>query len=331
MPREHLVKSARNLSSPPILPASQQDSCFVTLCKSMTYNAVFRRAREDSKKALSLSFLSLTNYVLYSNVISYGCKDNLVSIMANKVNQEGCMKGVFFLTVCLTLLAAGTAQAVYTEANAYWGTVVDSGDKPYSSVDYSSSYFRMAATAEAGNDWAKGISLAECITKPANEGNAKSISRFTTTFEVISDGFVSLDLFLDGELRVFVQNTFTGSNPFKAGYNLSVSDNISNDSINLSGNLSSHEAGTHITPVNITETYEFGGATYTAGTLIDVTLELQTNAHASYGYGVGSFAKSDFSNSLTIGNLDNLVIVPEPASIILLLLGGIGLSKLRRR
>jgi len=242
------------------------------------------------------------------------------------------MKVAIYLAVCLTLLAAGTTQAtIYTEADAYWGTVIDSGSKPYSSVDYSSSYFQMSATAEAGNDWAKGISQVDVFAAASNEANAKSVSRFTTTFEVISDGFASFDYLLDGELSILLQNTYTGSNHFKAEYVLNVSDSISSESANVSDLLDEYEAGTYVLPVDLTGMYEFGGSAYTAGTQIDITLELQTSVHASYGYGVGSFAKSDFSNTLSIGNLDNLQMIPEPTSIFLLLLGGIGLRKLRKR
>ena len=239
------------------------------------------------------------------------------------------MKAVnLLLAVCLVLLSACSAHAtVYTEADAYWGTVVDSGPKPYSSVDYSSSYFQMSATAEAGDDWAKGISQVDVFAAASNEAKVKSVSRFTTTFEVVSDGFVSFDYLLGGELSIFIQNTCTGSSHFKAGYVLSVSDSVSSDSANVSDILDEYEASTYVLPVDLTDIYEFGGATYTAGTQIDITLELQTSAHASYGYGVGSFAKSDFSDSLTISNLDNLVIAPEPASIFLLLLGAIGLRR----
>ena len=238
------------------------------------------------------------------------------------------MKAVnLFLSVCLILLVVGSAQAtVYTEADAYWGTVVDSGPKPYSSVDYSSSYFQMSATAEAGDDWAKGISRVDAITdESSSNANSKSISRFTTTFEVISNGLVSFDLYLDGVMEVF--NSGDGGENSFADYVVTVSDSISNDNIKLLHRLAKDIDGTYIETIDITDTYNFGTTTYSSGTLIDVTLELQTKAHAGYGYGIGSYVSSDFSNSLTIGNLDNLQVLPEPASIFLLLLGGIGLRR----
>ena len=236
-----------------------------------------------------------------------------------------------FLAVCLILPAASTVHAeVYTEAQTYWPSIIDSGPKPYSSVEYTSSHYLMSATAEAGNDWAKGISRADVITGDS-EGTAwsKSISQFTTTFEVVSDGLVSFDCLLDGEMEIFLQNPASSTISAWTNYNLSVSDNISDDNVDLSGGLNEGSPGMYVTPVDITETYTFGGVVYSAGTLIDVTLELQTQAYT--GFGVGSFIKSDFSNSLTIGNLVNMQAVPEPTSFILLLLGGIGLQRLRRR
>ena len=172
----------------------------------------------------------------------------------------------FFLTVCLVLMAAGTVHAaVYTEANAYWGNATDSGFKPYSSVDYTSSYFQMSATAEADNNWLKGISQADVIAEATNEGNAETISRFTTTFEVISDGLVSFDYLLDGEMEIYLHSPGTSTIPFTAYYALSVSDSISSDSVNVSDTLFEYEVGTYVLPVDLIDTYQFGGTSYEAG------------------------------------------------------------------
>ena len=144
------------------------------------------------------------------------------------------MKTRFIVLVCFVLLTTSLVQAaIYTEASADGGAVVDSGFKPYSSVDHLSGYCRMSATAEAGINWAKGISRLE---NADGWYSAESISRFTTTFEVVVDGYVSLDLFLDGELRVFIPDTDIGYR-YKVRYELNVSDSISNDNIEHFGKI----------------------------------------------------------------------------------------------
>ena len=222
-----------------------------------------------------------------------------------------------FLAVCLILPAASTVHAeVYTEADVYWGGYTDSGFKPYSYAEHATSALEMSATAEAGYNWAKGISQIDIIADAEyNTGRAFSLSQFTTTFEVISDGLVSFDYLLDGQMEIFLQNQLSSTISYWTRYNLSISDSVSDDSVDISETMTEYDAGTYVLPVDLTDTYLFGGTSYSAGTLIDVTLELQTYANAGYGYGTGSFVKSDFSNTLSVDNLVNLHAVPEPCTL----------------
>ena len=113
-----------------------------------------------------------------------------------------------FLVVCFILSAAAGARAtIYTEAEVYWGGYTDSGFKPYSYAQHATSDIEMSATAEVGYNWAKGISQIDIIADAEyNTGRALSLSQFTTTFEVISDGLVSFDYLLDGQMEIFLQN-----------------------------------------------------------------------------------------------------------------------------
>jgi len=260
------------------------------------------------------------------------------------------MKVAIYLTVCLILLVAGSAQAVYTEAIAWNGSSSndsDSGNKPYSEASYwSQSYLgggvylddvHYLGIAEVLGGSLKGLSKVEIVDdsgSPDIDGTASTISRVTIPVRVLSDGAISFDWFLTGELKIVLEDSsgyWENNAQYDSSYAISVLDNVSSDSASSSDILTITKldgVGSYITPVDLVETYDFGKDNYSAGTIIDVTLELQTSVDAGYSYfDAGTVISSDFSNSLTIGNLNNLSAVPEPASIALLLLGGIGLRK----
>lgn len=250
----------------------------------------------------------------------------------------------FFLMVCLILMAVGTTHAtlVYTEAYANDADIPDHdyGDKPYSEAsEWYYDQVHYIGIAEVQGNSLKGLSYAE-VVKDDNygiTGDAFTISRTTIPLRVLSDGPISFDWFLTGELKVvLVGPDYWGFNPqYDSSYALSIVDSASSDSASSSDILTITEedgVGSYIVPVDLLEIYDFGGSSFSAESIIDVTLELQTSIDAGYGYfDAGTVISSDFSNSLTFDNLVNLEVVPEPTSFILLLLGGIGLRQLRRR
>ena len=110
-----------------------------------------------------------------------------------------------------------------------------------------------------------------------------------------------------------------------SSYDLSIIDSVSDDFASSSDILTVTEQegiGSYITPVELLEIYDFGGGSFSAGSIIDVTLELQTSIDAGYGYfGAGSVISSDFSDSLTFDNLVNVQVVPEPCTLSLFSVG----------
>jgi len=248
------------------------------------------------------------------------------------------MKAAILLTFCSILLMTNAAQAVYTEANAYSSS--DSGDKPYSEASYTNSYgTEYMGIAEVESNFLKSLSNIELGSKyfyNEVDGLANAIAQTTIPLRVLSDGPISFDWSLTGEMRIAMVNPYVNyGSQLDTSYAVSIIDSLSSDSASSSDMLSvtdADPAGSYIVPVDLLEMYDFGGDSFSAGSIIDITLELQTDVAGTYGYyGTGTVVSSDFSDSLTIGNLDNLVIAPEPASIFLLLLGGIGLRKLRKR
>ena len=240
----------------------------------------------------------------------------------------------FFLMVCLILMAVGTTHAtlVYTEAYANDADIPDHdyGDKPYSEAsEWYYDQVHYIGIAEVQGNSLKGLSYAE-VVKDDNygiNGDAFTISRMTIPLQVLSDGAISFDWSLTGELKVVLEGPGGwGFDPqYDSSYDLSIIDSVSDDFASSSDILTVTEQegiGSYITPVELLEIYDFGGGSFSAGSIIDVTLELQTSIDAGYGYfGAGSVISSDFSDSLTFDNLVNVQVVPEPCTLSLFSVG----------
>jgi hypothetical protein len=198
-------------------------------------------------------------------------------------------------------------------------------------VTYQDDKLKTTAEAEVGGSWLKGFSQVNYISGMAS-GRASSHSQTKIIFEVLSEGQVSFDWLLKGELKLVDEIYNYPSEYFSAQYDFNICDNVSLDAVQVSEMLQQYKSGTSVKTISETQKYKFGENSLSAGTLVEVDLDLNTATAAGYGYGSGTQATSDFSHTLSISNLTNLRIVPEPISLFFMggALAALGIRRLKK-
>lgn len=227
-----------------------------------------------------------------------------------------------FVLWMVFLAASAKAEVIYTEANA--DASADWGNKSSSFASSTHLYESTAATANTGLASVLGSSdMSWSGTDGLASTSASTVSRKTFTFRVRSDGYIAFDAHADGQMSVSLHSRSLSPGAVAVSYTGNISGAYGDLFSGSMSRLPAYECD-DTTLVDITQPYNFGGGSFSAGSLVEATLELYTSAQSGGGWGYGSYALSTIE--LGAENFTNLDLVPEPTSFSLLVVGACSAS-----